>query len=321
VSALAATKPHRLRKQVHPVFFRVALVLAALAGGLSRAAAAEPLVVASVLPVQSLVAAVMDGVGTPGLIVHGAASPHAYALRPSEARQINGAQVVFWIGPEYESFLVKPVAALAGKARVVALLHVPAIETLPARTGGSWNKPAASRNPKSGDIDPHVFLDPLNAIVMVEAIATTLGDADPAHRDRYGTNAEREIAQLKALDLELQARLAPVRSAPFLVFHDGYQYLEHRYGLNAVGSLVVSPERPPGARRMSEIRGKIESLNAACIFAEPQFDASLVHTVAQGTKARTAVLDYVGVGIPPGPDAYFVMMRDLARSLVGCLSG
>jgi zinc transport system substrate-binding protein len=284
------------------------------------AAAAEPRVVASVLPVQSLVASVMDGVGTPGLIVHGAASPHAYALRPSDARLLNAAQVVFWIGPEYESFLIKPVAALAGKARVVALLRAPDVQTLPARQGGSWSTPAAPRNPKSGDIDPHVFLDPLNAIAMVEVIAATLGEADPAHRDRYRTNAEREIAQLKALDLELQARLAPVRSAPFLVFHDGYQYLEKRYGLNAVGSLVVSPERAPGARRMNEIRRKIETLRAACIFAEPQFDSGLVHTAAEGTKARTAVLDYVGVDVPPGPAAYFVMMRDLARSLVGCLS-
>jgi zinc transport system substrate-binding protein len=301
------------------VVFRVVLVLAAFAAGLNRVAAAEPRVVASVLPVQSLVAAVMNGVGTPGVIIRGAASPHAYALRPSDARQLNNAQVVFWIGPEYESFLTKPVATLAGRARVVALLRAPNVETLPARQGGSWTKPASAA--KSGNIDPHIFLDPVNAIAMVEAIAATLSDADPEHRNRYAANAEREVTQLKSLDLELQARLAPVRGTPFLVFHDGYQYLEHRYGLNAVGSLVISPERAPGAKRMTEIRHNIESLHAACIFAEPQFDASLVHTAAQGTKARTAVLDYVGVGIPPGPDAYFVMMRDLARSLVGCLSG
>jgi zinc transport system substrate-binding protein len=308
------------------LFLRTVFVLAALAAGLDRAAAQTeekgPRVVASVLPVQSLVAAVMEGVGTPGLIIHGAASPHAYALRPSDARQLNNAQVVFWIGPEYENFLAKPVTTLAGKARVMALLHVPDIEALPARQGGSWTNAAPPpRGGKPANIDAHAFLDPQNAMAMVKAIANTLSEIDPEHRNRYGANAERETAQLKALDLELQARLAPVRDTPFLVFHDGYQYLEHRYGLKAVGSLVVSPERPPGAKRMTEIRRNIETLHAVCIFAEPQFDASLVHTAAQGTKARTAVLDYIGVDIPPGPNAYFVMMRDLARSLVSCLSG
>jgi len=115
--------------------------------------------------------------------------------------------------------------------------------------------------------------------------------------------------------------LAPVARVPFVVFHDGYQYLEKRYGLNAVGSVTVSPERAPGARRLGEIRRKIERLKAACVFAEPQFDNAVVGTVLEGSAARRGLLDYIGSDQPPGPDAYFGMMRGLARSLAGCLAG
>ena len=287
------------------------------------AAAAAPRVVASILPIQSLAAGVMGDLGAPGLIVRGGASPHSYALRPSDAAELAHADIVLWVGPEYESFLAKPIRALGGKARAVALFNAEGIEALPARKGGSWEiekQPRTRRKVQPPSVDPHIFLDPANAMAMVRRIAQVIGEADPEHRDRYRTNAERLIARLKSLDLELEARLAPVRGVPFVVFHDGYQYLEHRYGLAAVGSLVVSPDRPPAARRLVDIRTKIASLHAACVFAEPQFRSSLVGTVTSGTQARTGALDSIGVDLTPGPDAYFAMMRRLADSLVACLS-
>jgi zinc transport system substrate-binding protein len=82
----------------------------------------------------------------------------------------------------------------------------------------------------------------------------------------------------------------------------------------------VSPERQPGARRLQALRRKIGTLQAVCVFAEPQFEPTLLQTVVEGTRAKTGVLDYLGAGIPPGPDAYFATMRALARSLADCLS-
>jgi zinc transport system substrate-binding protein len=263
----------------------------------------------------------MEGLGTPAVIVHGPASPHSYSLRPSEAREISGATVVFWLGPEYETFLTRPLATLAHKAKIVALLRAPDVHTLAARRGGSWEAATHTRGTISSDLDPHAFLDPRNAIAMTRAMALALEDTDPEHRNRYAANAERAIALLTGLDLELDASLAGVRDVPFLVFHDGYQYLEHRYGLHAVGSIVVTPERPPGAKRLTELRRKVVELKAACVFGEPQFEPALVKTAVEGTKAKTGVLDYIGVNLTPGPDAYFKMMRDLARNLVDCLSG
>lgn len=288
---------------------------------LPAARAAGPHVVTSFLPLQSLAAGVTSGVGTPTEIIHGAGSPHTYAMRPSEARDLAAADVVFWIGPDFERFLVKPIAALGGRARAVAMVDAAGVEVLKARKGGRWepyeDEPLGHAN--LDEADPHVFLDPRNAAAMVRAMAATLDAVDPAHKAQYDGNAAAVVARLEALDAELARTLAPVKGVPFVVFHDGTQYLEHRYGLTAVGSIVVSPERPAGAKRIAEIHDKIETAHAACVFAEPQFESALVRTVVAGTTARTGVLDYVGVGLKPGPDAYFEMMRGLAHSLAGCL--
>ena len=298
-----------------------ALLLSSMAAAAARAEPGAPRVAASIKPLQSLAAQVMQGVGTPEVIVHGAGSPHTYAMRPSEERELTRADVVFWIGPAFERFLVKPVAGLA--ARTVAMLDAPGVTVLAARRGGMWDSAGHEEDvhlDSATDADPHLFLDPRNAQAIVRAMAATLRDADPAHAAAYGANADAAVARLQALDRELAAELAPVQKIPYVVFHDGYQYLERRYGLNAVGAVVVSPERPPGARRLAEIRDKIQSLHAACVFAEPQFDSALVRTVAEGT-ARVGVLDALGSDLKPGPDAYGEMMRGLGRALVSCLRG
>ncbi|MBV8534660.1 MAG: zinc ABC transporter substrate-binding protein [Alphaproteobacteria bacterium] len=304
-------------RQALPVLLAAALVLA------TGAAHAAPRVVTSFKPLQSLAAGVMAGIGEPEVIIHGAGSPHTYALRPTDARELARADVVFWIGPNFESFLAKPIAALSGHARAVALIKAPGISVLEARRGGSWEKDSDARLTKDNltDADPHIFLDPHNAEAIVEAMAATLTAADPEHAAQYEANAAVVLGRLKTLDGEMAETLAPVRGIPFVVFHDATQYLEHRYGLTAVGSIVVSPERPPGAKRIAEIRARIGTAHAACVFAEPQFESALVRTVVAGTKARTGVLDYVGVELAPGPDAYVQMMRGLARSLADCLKG
>ncbi len=284
-------------------------------------AVAEPRVVASILPVQSLVAGVMAGVGEPHLIVRGAGSPHTYALRPSDARALERAELVFWIGPVYETFLDRPLKGLR-HARVVALVDAPGIVRLPAREGGPWADHDHDHRPaKAEEIDGHLFLDPTNAGTLVGAIAAALARADPANSAHYQMNAARVIARLDELDKELKAALDPWRGRPFLVFHDAYQYLEARYGLSAVGSITVSPDRRPGAKRLSQLRRRIVETNAGCVFSEPQFEPTLVRTLIEGTGARTGVLDPLGVGEMPGPEAYFTMMRKLARAVAGCLAG
>ena len=102
-------------------------------------AQADVNVVASIKPVHSLVAAVMDGVGTPALIVDGAGSPHTYSLKPSQARELEKADVVFWVGHQVESFLEKPLEAIASKAKTVELLDAHGLVKVKLREGGAFD--------------------------------------------------------------------------------------------------------------------------------------------------------------------------------------
>jgi zinc transport system substrate-binding protein len=309
-----------------------------------------PAVVVSIKPVHSLVAGVMEGLGEPVLLVQGAGSEHSYSLRPSQARALDQADVVFWMGETMETFLIKPLQALSGNAKVVALWETPGLTLLPTREGGMWEEHDhgaghadgdaghgegehaeaheeegghAEANHESehahGETDMHVWLDPGNAKVLVAAIATTLSDADPRNALTYQTNAARLDQRLDELDRSLQGRLAAVSGRPYVVFHDAYQYFEHRYGVSAVGAITINPTVRPGARRLGEIRERLEHLDAACVFAEPQFEPALVDTLIEGTSAGKGVLDPLGAALEEGPDQYFGLMHGLADSLVECL--
>ena len=319
-------------------------VLKKLLGGLLFlplvALATQPQIVTSIKPVHSLVAGVMQGVGEPLLLVSGGASPHDYSLKPSEARAIDQAQVVFWIGPDLESFLIRPLDNVKDKVRVVALLDAPGMTVLPLREGGTWEPHGhehghdehSHETPEDGDDhehehvhqadhDPHVWLDPVNAIAMVRRIMIVLGEVDVAHRADYQRNGAALIERLDRLNQRLATELAPVRQQPYLVFHDAYQYFEQRYDLDAIGSVTMSAERRPGAKRVADIQARIRDLQVRCVFSEPQFQPALVETIIAGSAARRGVLDPLGAELPPGPDAYFQLLQGLAISLRACLSG
>ena len=283
-----------------------------------------PGVVVSILPLHALVAAVMAGVGTPRLLVRGGASPHDASLRPSDARALSAAKLVVWAGPGLEAFLVKPLGALATGARVLTLTEAPGMVLLERREGGAFEagaEPKENGHGHRGPVNPHLWLDPRNAMEIAGQTAAALAGLDPANAPRYAANAARLIARLDALDRELTARLGPVAAVPFAVFHDAYPYLEARYGLRALGALTVDPAVPPGAKRLAELRARLAERDAVCVFAEPQFNPARVAALAEGSAARVATLDPLGAALAPGPEAYFVLMRDLAEALVRCLDG
>ena len=277
-------------------------------------AAAAPEVLATIKPVHSLVAAVMQGLGEPELLIGGALSEHSYALKPSDARKIERAAAIFEIGPDLETYLTAPLATLGARGRVVALERAPGVRLLAARRGGLWEV-----TDEHGPNDPHLWLDPQNAIAMTDAIAATMVELDPAHAAAYRANGAREIAALKALDKELAAKLTALRGRPYLVFHDAYHYFEARYGLKAAGAVTVAPDRPVGPRRIEALRGAILQGHVACIFREPQFPPKLIGTLGEGTAVRVGVLDPLGADLKPGPALYPELLRALARSLTECL--
>lgn len=304
----------------------VALVaLAALLLG-AGGAAAEPLrVEVSLKPVHALVAGVMAGIAAPGLIVTGSGSPHGYALRPSEARRIARADLIFWVSKDLERFLTKPFSTLKNQTTVIAVIDLDELTRLPARRGGVWAQDDHAHHrkdtaPAHRAFDSHVWLDPANAQIIARAAARALAAADPANRETYAANAARLDVRLGALDAELKARLAPVAALPYVVFHDAYQYFERRYGLRAIGAVSVGPGRQPGARRLREIRARLRETGARCLFREPQFEPALAHTLVAGTGVRIGILDPLGADLAPGPEAYFTLMRRLADGLRDCLA-
>ncbi len=277
-------------------------------------AAAAPEIVVSIKPIHALVAGVTADVTTPTLLMDGAASPHDFALRPSHARRLARADVVIWVGESLEAPLAKAIAALSGSATVVTLMQRPDLKLLPRRAG-DWAEPAGH-----GPADPHLWLDPDNAIAIVGVIESVLAGNDPPNASRYAANAARLRTDIAALEREIAAMLAPIAHTPFAVFHDAYQYFERHFNLSAVGAIVADPERRPGARRLAEIRATIGQSGARCVFTEPQFQPSLVHAVAEGSGAHVAALDPLGAELPAGTAAYFTLMRDLAGTIFTCLS-
>jgi zinc transport system substrate-binding protein len=303
--------------------------------------AATPDVVVSIKPIHSLVASIMKGVAEPKLIVEGAASPHTYNMRPSNAAALQNADLIFWVGHGMEAFLEKPLEALGSKASVVTLEDAPGLTKLKFREGGVFEPEAEEEGHDHGHNhgtaqehadgeddgdhdhegnDVHLWLDPMNAKAMAAEIEKQLVQADAEHAAVYQKNAAELMGRLDALDAELKAELSPIKDKPFIVFHDAYQYFEHRYDVKVAGSITVSPETMPGAERVKEIHRKVEDLGATCVFAEPQFEPKLVKVVTEGSKAKSGVLDPEAGALKEGPELYFDMMRGIATSLKTCLS-
>lgn len=308
------------------------IALAALSA-FAAPVAAEPRVVADIPPVHALAAEVMRGIGAPELILPPGAHPHDYAMRPSEAALLFDADVVFWIGAGLTPWLATAIEGLAAQAASVELGEAEGVKHLAFRSGATFDdhdheaegaaEGDAGHDAPSDDhvgTDPHVWLDPVNAQAMLGAIAATLSAADPANAGAYRANAAAASDRIDELIAEVEAQLAPVRGAPFIVFHDAFHYFEARFGIEAAGAIAISDAATPGPARLDEVRTLVRDLGAVCVFTEPQFDRKLAELVAEGTDARIAELDPLGAAIAPGPALYGALIRNLSAGLAGCLA-
>lgn len=302
--------------------------------GSTAAFASEPLkVVVTIAPFHALVSAVTKGITKPTLLVRQGASPHHYTLRLSEVKAVQEANIIFWGGPELESFLVKPLKSINASPRIVQFDQVPNLSILPIRRSASFeahrhddhhhHTHAAATADNHIHIaatkDMHFWLDPNNAKILVAYIAKTLSEIDPNHRAHYQINAKQFIQQIETMDLRLKNKLKSAQNIPFIVFHDAYQYFEKHYGLTAIGSVNIHPEIPPGVERLLTIRTLIEKNKARCIFREPQFKPQIVNTLAEETHTKVGELDPVGVSSQIGGDGYIQLLEKLADSFVECL--
>jgi len=303
-------------------------------------AQAEIKVIASIKPIHSLVSYVMDGVGTPEILVDGSSSPHSFQLKPSHAKMLQNADIVFWIGEDLETFLETPLDSIATNAKKIAIMELNDIQLLEFREKHIFEdhdehveedghdehveedghdehvEEDGHDEHNHGEFDIHFWLDPEIAKVIVKNIARELSKIDVANKSIYKANAVKAIEELDALITTTKLRINT--NASYVVFHDAYQYFEKRFGIEVLGALSVNPEILPGAKQLAEIREVIQHEKVNCIFSEPQFNPSIANTIAQDTGVKSAVLDPLGARLEPGKDLYFDLIKDMASSFESC---
>jgi zinc transport system substrate-binding protein len=297
------------------------LLASAWAPGALRAETID--VVVTIKPIHSLVSRVMQGVAEPTLLVDGSASPHSFSLKPSHIRAIDNAGVFIRVSERLEPFTGKIVRSLPAGVRLLTLADAPGVRLLGQRTTGTFERhghDAAAHEDAGAGSDSHIWLAPANAKAIGIYVGGVLAERYPEHAARFKANAARLSAEIDALTAEIEKETAPLRERPFVVFHDAYQYFDDSFDLDAVGSITVSPDVQPSAKRLTELRQKIRSLGAVCVFAEPWFQPRLVAALTEGTQARSGTLDPEGTNLIPGPQLYFTLMRNLAAGLKACLT-
>jgi zinc transport system substrate-binding protein len=282
-----------------------------------------PKVVVTIKPIHSLVTRLLEGIATPRLLVTGAGSPHTFALKPSDVRALNDADVFVRVSDALEPFTRAIVRSLPQSVEVVTLSKAPGVKLLDQRSGATFDSHEHGDNDHEHEgaiADGHIWLDPGNAKAVVAELAGALSRSSPGHSARIKENAARLATDIDAMTADIAAETAALKDKPFVVFHDAYQYFERRFGLDAAGAITVSPDHQPSAKRLVELRRRIASLNAVCVFVEPRFQPGLVAAITEGSNAHVGTLDPEGSGLEPGPDLYITLMRNLATGFKTCLA-
>ncbi|WP_437613597.1 zinc ABC transporter substrate-binding protein ZnuA [Erwinia sp. V71] len=304
---------------------------ALIALGMSSAltAPASAAVVASIKPLGFIAAAIADGVTPVEVLLPDGASEHDYALRPSDVKRLQGADLVVWIGPEMEAFLSKSAASLpvqknlelADLATVKPLLIRGGEEDEHEEEGHEHHGEEADEHHHHGEYNMHLWLSPEIARLSAVAIHDKLLELMPQSRDKLDANLRQFAASLEKSNQQIGSELAPVKGKGYFVFHDAYSYFEKHYGLSPLGHFTVNPEIQPGAQRLHQIRTELVEQKAVCVFAEPQFRPAVIDAVARGTAVRKGTLDPLGMGISLTKDSYVTFLSQLSSQYVSCLKG
>ncbi|MNF67216.1 High-affinity zinc uptake system protein ZnuA precursor [compost metagenome] len=281
---------------------------------------AEVKVLTSIKPLQLIAAAVQDGAGVPEVLLPPGASPHNYALRPSDVRRVQSADLLYWIGPDMEGFLPRVL-----KGRTLPSVAVQDLPGLKLRHFGEDNHAHAEEadehdhDHRPGSLDAHLWLSPVNARVIAAKIAADLSAVDPANAGRYQSNLKAFDERLDALDLRLKARLAVVEGKPYFVFHEAFDYFEDAYGLKHAGVFSVAAEVQPGAQHVAAMRARLQAVGKTCVFSEPPLRPRLAETLVAGLPVKLAELDALGGYTPATAQGYEQVLEKLGNDLAGCL--
>ena len=297
----------------------------------SSAIADVPNVSVDIAPLHSLVASVMNGVGVPSLIIPPGSSPHDHQLRPSEAKAMQDANIVFWMGEELTPWMENAVKILSSNASVTTFLENDKTSLLEFREGALFeahdhedeqhddeHDDEEHDEQGHGSHDPHAWLSPNNAKAWLDVIAAQLSSYDTENAGVYFTNAASAKSEIEMMIAEINLALDPIRGGKFIVFHDAYQYFENDFDFQASGAISIGDASDPSPARIAKIQKRIRDEEINCVLAEPQYKANLVQTVMEGSQANTNVIDPLGAGLKPGILLYNKLIKNMAQSLADC---
>ena len=341
-------KPKRLKRLFPALALPMILSSAALKADV-------PNVVADIAPVHSLVSMVMKDVGEPQLLIQQTASPHHYAMRPSEAKALQEANLVVYLGHDMTPWLEPLFETVAASAEPLDLSEVDGVLLLSYREGPVFDDHEGhddhddheghdheeeghddhddheghdheeeghddhAHHDHDGN-DPHMWLDPANALVWLDAIASELGHIDPENAARYRANAKTAKEEISHEIHHIEDRLKSVQGKEFLVFHDAYQYFENRFGIYATGSISLTDASKPNAKRLQELKHHFEEQGIDCVLSEPQYSSKLINSVFGGYKPHIGVLDPIGVDLELGSGLYLELLENLASAIAECVN-
>ena len=314
-------------KQLKSLLPALALPIILISGVLKADA---PNVVADIAPVHSLVSLVMKGIGEPQLLIPQNASPHHYAMRPSEAKALQEANLVVYLGEDLTPWLEPLFETVAASAEPLDLSEVDGVLRLSYREGPVFGDHEGHDHEEEGHDDhahhdhdgndPHMWLDPTNALVWLDAIASELGHIDPKNAARYRANAKMAKEEISHEIHHIEDRLKSVKGEPFLVFHDAYQYFENRFGIFAMGSIALSDASKPSAKRLQQLKHHFEEEGIHCVLSEPQYPSELIDSVFGGFEPHIGVVDPIGVDLELGFGLYLQLLENVALGIAQCVN-
>lgn len=262
-----------------------------------QAADSHPRIVATIKPLQLLAMAIVGDTQGVEVLLDPRMSPHDYQLRPSDRSKLDRADIVFWIGPDMEVFMVPVLASLGERIKIVSLQR----ET--AAVG-----------------DPHLWMDPLLTAEMGHKIADALGKLAPTHSDVWHANAVRLEGLLIAEDKRLREQIAGLgQPRGYLVAHDAYERFESRYGLRHRAALTDNADLPPSAQHIARIEAALNAGEISCVMREPAAQPKVLQMLLKNRSVRTEVIDAMALDIPLSNRGIVDFYQQLGASMESCL--
>lgn len=246
-------------------------------------------------------------------LVPAGTEPHDWEPSTTDMRTLAAADVFVYSGAGMESWVEDSLGNVNKDAQVVEAAKGVTLRESEHDDG----------HDHEGGVDPHVWLDPMNAKVQMRNIADALIAADSAHEKEYEANYAYVAGQLDELDAKFSSTLSACPNHTIVVAHEAFGYLCHAYGLTQLGIEGLSADSEPDAARMAQIVDFVRANNVTTIFAEELLSPKVAEAIASETGAQVAILNPIegldDEALANGAD-YFSVMRDNLAALEKALS-